>query len=324
MSIIISIAPDPPGGTLTPTSAPVPALGMTGACECNPRPCPVLRYSGNTMKWIAISLCFLFVAGCTMQTAQTLPAQAHPKAQVPLYNVARLPGTYFYDNGMGSSNRLTLHLGNTFGYRSIGCFGEVSRFDGIWRLEGDVMILEPTQDDDDTYPFSRRLIPVPWGERMYLVDENAVPAFAADARGGKVLSAGVHEYDYVQVDPESHEVKPMAGIPVFPERYLVFYEKGAVAMKVIELMPDGTVILDKGRKDGLRPGLVVGKTGEFMGSDVDILELTQTTAIGRPIYYSNSDKEVLLGDEFTTGSGWSRPTGTGWKRFGTVQSSDLK
>jgi hypothetical protein len=29
---------------------------------------------------------------------------------------------------------------------------------------------------------------------------------------------------------------------------------------------------------------VVGKTGKFMGSDVDILELTQTTAIGRPIY----------------------------------------
>ena len=258
-----------------------------------------------------------------MQTAQTLPAQAHPKAQVPLYDVGRLPGSYYHGDGLGSNNHLRLHSGNTFDYRLTGCLGEYGKTSGYWRLEGDVLILEPNDPVEvgAGHEMETRYIPVPWGERMYLVEENSVPAFADDSRDGDLHSLDdIHGFDYIQIDPETFEPQPASGIPVFPERFRIFYEKGAVSMEVIESMPDGTVILDKGSKDGLRPGLVLANKSGWLGGEIDILELTQTTAIGRPIYYSNSDTKVKLGDEFTTGGGWRRPCGTGAKRYATLQT----
>jgi hypothetical protein len=156
---------------------------------------------------------------------------------------------------------------------------------------------------------------------MYLVEENAVPAFADDARKDDLPSLDeIHGIDYVQVDPDTYEPKSKTGIPTLPERFRFFFEKGAVTTRVVEVMPDGTVILDKGRSDGLKPGLVLANVGGESAGEIDIVELTQTTAIGRPIYYNENGTKVRKGHKFTTGSRWTRPAGSGRKRLSTLQS----
>lgn len=264
------------------------------------------------MKTVAFLLTFLAMSGWMTQSVHNATAQVPENTPVQRYDPTRIAGEYYQGDGLGANLYLTINLDYTFKFRWMGCLGEYDKNHGKWKFEGDVLVLEPELPNlrEGSRGTATRFIPVSWGERNYLVEESAVPAFTEDLRDGELSTSRmdeVHGYDYVQLDPETHEPGKTAGVPEVPTRYRVFYESGPIVAKLVEVFPNGTVKLDRGRKDGLWLGLMIisdmpGYTGE-----IQIMELAETTAIGRKIDHPYNERRMRIGDRFTTGSGRKRP-----------------
>ncbi len=271
----------------------------------------------------------LFTAGAALALAQ-MPGSSAPvkrKAEAaargtsakPLFDVKALPGTYYLGDGLGFNLTLKLDSKHRFKFRWTGCLGEYDRNGGSWSLQGDVVVLRPEGPNDrrGLSGMNVRFVPVPWGDRLYLVDEYETPGFAAFVRSespGVFGDDDVHGgSDYVKVD-EAFKLPKKRGKPVFPVRFRDFYEKGAIRAKVAALLRDGTVQLDVGRQGRLRPGLFLTRARSFDGVELEVLSVSPTVAIAKP-WYTSDAKRLAKGDAFSTGGRWHRPSGTGSVRY---------
>jgi hypothetical protein len=158
-----------------------------------------------------------------------------------------------------------------------------------------------------------RFIPVKLGHRHLMIDENQMPGFCAAAREKTPPAEEyVHGDDYVK--RLSSEAAPGKDELVIPQRFGDFYEKGLIVAKVIRINTDGTVMLDKGSTNRLRPGLLMAVTG-WARINLEVVSVSERESVARPFYFWNSDRRVRVGDELTTGKEWQRPRGTGFRRL---------
>jgi hypothetical protein len=226
-----------------------------------------------------------------------------------------LCGEYYLGDGLGVNCSLTLGSDHRFTFRWRGCLGEYDRNEGRWELSGDVVTMQPERPNkrEGFEGMNVRFVPIVSGTRLFLVDENETPGFCAAAGRGDLPSGDrIHGNDYIK---RTVGLLPsLSDKPVIPERFVEFYEKGPVVAKVIWLGPGGRVTLNKGSADRLRVGMLLG-LNRFDGIEVKVTEVQEREATGDVFYYWNSDREVKVGDEFTTGSYWHRPWGTGYPRY---------
>jgi hypothetical protein len=256
---------------------------------------------------------------CLVAVAQPqAPSTQGKVGPSPLFSVEQVVGTYSLARGI----RLTIKADHSFLFTRHNCLQELDRNSGTWGLEGDVLVLQPAKPYEQLAfrGIELRYVPVPWGERVYLVDENGMAGFAAAAGGADLAQLRFSFADYVQVSANTARAKAPHGKPLLPERYLPFHDHGPVNTMVIELRTDGTVVLDKGSKDRLRKGLMLA--GKSRSPDLQVLEVHETSSVARPFYFFKNENPISVGDEFTTGTAQTRPRGTGSRRYSQPPSPD--
>jgi hypothetical protein len=252
------------------------------------------------------------------------PLTSRVEEPLPRRSALRLPfakkelvGRYYLGDGLGVNCSLTLEANRRFKFTWHGCVGEYDRNQGRWEIEGDSLVMKPERPNkrEGFQGMNLRFVPVKWGRRIYLVDENEMPGFCATARHAQSPSRldGIHGNDYVKWNGE--KLPPLKGKPTLPERYLEYYEKGPVAAMVIKIEPDGRVLLNKGSADRLRPGMLLDLVGFSGRIEVKVTSVRPNEATARVSYFWNSARKVKVGDAFTTGEDWHRVSGTGFARF---------
>lgn len=220
-----------------------------------------------------------------------------------LFDESEVPGLYGHRLG---STAWALELASDHGFRfhcTLSELGGSEEGQGTWALEDDTVVLLPNPSQRLQSLCGTRLIPVKWGRRHLLIEERRMPAFCVDARGqappSEVLVSGL---DFVKLLAPGEP--PGGGDPALPERFREFHEHGAIRAQVARVNDDGTVILDRGSADRLRPGmrLALGMTLEL-----DVVAVEEHQATARPFYACSSEHRIDVGDIFTSGEQWSYP-----------------
>jgi len=225
-------------------------------------------------------------------------------------SMADLAGRYYQGNG-GINQSLDLAPDGQFSFRVHECY-PLEKTRGSWRMEGSAVILAPNPliVRRDSW-LSERFQPIRWGQRLYLIEDNRLAAFAATAgKSGRLRTNDVHGSFFVRTG-SGDKLPAVSGAPDLPPQYLEFYEKGPIEAKVVAVNPDRTVVLNHGTNARLRKGLMLAS----WGPDYEVVSVAETSAIARPWYYLGSNRGPAVGDPVTSGSeGWS-PQPAGMKRY---------
>ena len=217
-----------------------------------------------------------------------------------LFDESHLPGSYAHRLAH-SHWSLDLSGDHRFSASWGACLGG-SAHEGAWRLEGDVLILEPDPpcDLDDLHGMATRYIPVWWGNRHLLVTEIQIPALCADARGkAPPQEARVNGLYLVKVLASGAPAG--MGAPVVPKRFRHFYESGPIRAQVVRVNDDGTVTLDKGSDDRLQVGMWL-TIGWFRDDiEAEVISVSEHSAVARAYYSQRSERRIAPGERLTTG-----------------------
>ena len=237
-----------------------------------------------------------------------------------LFPAEEVVGSYYEGDHLGSNRVLKLERDTRFTYSLSGCMGEYERAGGSWALSGDVVTL--TLDRKGAVRLNVRLIPVKWGRRHLLVDENEMPGFAANAHELRNERSDLPERgvpDFTKIVGEGTHGKRF-GDPVLPKRFQVFYRKGPRTASVVRIDRDGTVLLDAGRNVGLTSGIRLIGQG-WTAPEVHLATVGATTSIGRVWYPWGADALLKIGHRLSTGGEWIRPQRTGTQMYVTFEAA---
>ena len=109
----------------------------------------------------------LLAFGVASLAAPTIPQQKTSTSNYPFkLKTADLVGE-FNIGGMGAE-KLSLTADGKYRYESRGCLGSDGFAKGTWHLDGDVIKFSSYDDGP------RRLVPIKWGKRTYLFEENKI------------------------------------------------------------------------------------------------------------------------------------------------------
>ena len=246
-------------------------------------------------------------------TAQKIPLSNNVKLQ---FDPNELYGDYYFGDGLGANYALSITLDHRFTYRESGCSGEYGRNQGSWKLNVDRLELRPEKPSkQDSFEVNVRFVPIKWGERLYLVDENETPGFCAALKHDSNRWEDIHGQDFVKL--AGRKLPSTKGKLVIPARYRTFYEQGAITTKVVRVEKNQTILLDKGSADRITPGMLF-TVNDFGTIEAQVVSCQEHHCTAKPIYVWGSDRQAKVGDQLTTGNYWHRPSGTGERRYSSL------
>lgn len=231
-----------------------------------------------------------------------------------LIDEAELAGKYYFGDGLGVGCTLTLNGNHEFSFTWHGCMGEYDNNKGTWKLDGDVVQIEPTKPNkcEGFQGTNIRFIPARFGGRQYLVDEFEMPGFCAAAGQGD-LPKDIHGEDYVKIT-QGYALVEIDSSTTIPKRFESFLKDGPVVTKIVRFDDDGNAVLDKGTNNRIAVGMRL-VAARFENIELKVTSASEDEAIAQPLYYWNSHTKAAVGDTFTSGQSWFRPRGTGTERF---------
>lgn len=208
-----------------------------------------------------------------------------------------LVGTFTRGGGFGTST-LTLKGDGTFACVNTSdaiehCRPGGSTMEGRYLLERDYLILTPG-------PLMRgfgivgsdAFLPVPWGKRMYLLDELQVPEFCQVVNAGKLgpPSRLVSSYYYVRAETD----EPPSGQPKLPAKWKGWLLPEPVIAKVTRLASDNGIVIDAGEEKGIRVGTQLFAADDTQGAQRTwrIVEVEPDRSLGRPLGATQRAPEV--------------------------------
>jgi hypothetical protein len=199
----------------------------------------------------------VFGAALAMSLCAIPPAISRPNVDTHEKTLAGLAGEYFFSDGFESE---TLRISNrrrfTLAYTN--CTGG-------YRIRGDATLVEGhvVLGTGFAYRFlpARRLIdliPIRWGDRLYLVPKDAGESFCThvNLRGSSGYPGGTF---YIRSGDEKKQVD---GLPSVPEEWETMLLATPLVGRIVEVMKPGRARVNLGYKNGIWNGMVLWATCE--------------------------------------------------------------
>jgi hypothetical protein len=225
-------------------------------------------------------------------------------------------GDYYFGDGLGANVSLSLapHSGVAATWQ--GCLGTYTTNKGavIPQADGSLLLKYEEPNDEKGIGFADHLVPVAWGDRMYMISEKEIPAFVSavnlgyeprqDARGMFLMREG-------------DEGRKAYGMPILPraQRSLIRevpLEVGVISAKPLQdkhvdlLECRYRLELDHGANDGLAVGTRLQATAGSPYGRVILEQVTPTRAVTVLSLFGDEctkpDQRSLTKTRFTSGA----------------------
>ena len=207
-------------------------------------------------------------------------------------SLADWAGEYGYGDGLGVNVRLSLAPNRGFAYRWTGCLGIYGQNYGtVVHREGRLALdfVQPNKPRSFG-DFSRVLVPVPWGNRLYLIGEEQLAEFVNAVNSG--LEPCAEMCGSFLLRDGDQKVKA-TGMPTLPADYssrLLDKPLYAHVTKIIErdltAVDDeyhdrkATVELDAGSNAGIWEGMEFhATTGDFMTDTFTVVRVGESSSV---------------------------------------------
>jgi hypothetical protein len=200
------------------------------------------------------------VAGLWL-VAAAVTLQTEPQVD----GLGAVTGEYYLGDGLGLNWTLSLNAAGAFSFEWDGCMGRYDESEGSATLEDGFVRLVPTKAREQGVgkPLPLRWLPVPWGDRMYLLSEDDVPLFASYVNRGWEPRSGAHGLFLLRRDDWQ---KPAAGPPRLPDRWMPFILTKPVEARVTRVLGRHRAEINAGSQQGVQPGMlltVIGRKREW-------------------------------------------------------------
>jgi hypothetical protein len=197
---------------------------------------------------------------------------------VPAAEVGRVAGAYYQGDGLGVNWSLTVGAAGTFAFTWDGCLGRYDENEGDAVLEGGVLKLRPKKPLD--HGMGKQLpllwVPVRWGDRFYLLEEEDIPLFAKYVNQGWEPRTEAHGLFLLRRDDWK---KKTSGPPVLPEKWSGLLLAQPVSARVVRVLANARAVIDKGSVHGLQVGMLLTALRGNDWVDVSVQSVDQNQAI---------------------------------------------
>jgi hypothetical protein len=154
-----------------------------------------------------------------LATTGLIPLESlyHPDAQHDT-TLAAVIGSYYYGDGLGMNFSLVVKPEGRFSFVWRGCLGVYGTNEGSAKVVNDHLILTPEQPNESRgiKRIPTELIPVRWGERLYLVPNEAGKAFCFEVNKEREPRTNAHGDYYLR---EGDWGRKVTGLPNVPKEW---------------------------------------------------------------------------------------------------------
>ncbi|MHC4696722.1 MAG: hypothetical protein ACYTFA_08275 [Planctomycetota bacterium] len=177
-------------------------------------------------------------------------------------------GTYYYGDGKGANVSLTLAPESGFVFKWRGCMGVYDRnFGDVVGTDRGSLKLALTYENcrKGFQGVAEDLVPIPWGERHYLIPVDDVVGFCNAVNSGSEPRDRLHGFYYLRVGDQE---KPVKDAPELPEQYQAYLFKEPIHAEIVHVgdteiekgvgfwtFHKTVVTLNVGRSDQVLPGI---------------------------------------------------------------------
>lgn len=281
------------------------AIGASLACAASAN--PASPQTGNSQD-VAIQKAFLHAVDAQRAAIDEENARTRPRIA--------WAGDYYSGDGLGANVSLSIapHSGVAATWQ--GCLGTYMANKGavIPKADGSLLLKYEEANDPKGIGFANHVVPVAWGERMYLISEKELPAFASAVNLGDEPRKDAHGTFLMRQGDESRKVY---GMPVLPraQRSLIRETPLEVGVISAKRLPDNhgdhfecryRLQLDHGANDGLAVGMDLRPTGSCPSGRVTLEQVTPTRAVGAISVFGDEctkpDQRPSTSTRFTSGA----------------------
>ena len=233
-------------------------------------------------------------------------------------------GQYYFGDGLGASVSLTLAPENGFTVVWHGCLGLYDQNHGTvnWDKDRNTLKMSFAFEVEKGYigRYASEYKPIRWDERIYLIPANEIVQFCNDINSGSEPRKGVHGQSFLRRGDEKKEAE---GKPVLPEEFMPYLldepiDAAIVSVKDVRETRDRidsrifitTVSINKGKKDGLTPGMKL-----YVMKPKNLVESMELTKVEE----TQSEGEFRIWElpglrTPTPAEGWQLSTRPSWNR----------
>ena len=235
-------------------------------------------------------------------------------------------GNYYEGDGMGENIALAIAPVAGYVFEWHGCMGLYDRNYGSVACENGKLRLSFTFKNERKgfQGIAKEFIPVPWGQRTYLVPADDVIGFCNAVNGGMEPRDDLHgRYLLREVDKK----KDVSGLPVVPDEYRGYLLTKPITAEIIGVGPsttrpsvcewkfkDTTVLLNAGKDKGLRTGMEMNPVKPGFVEPLVIRKVGDTSSEAVMTQIGEEDPEPQKGWSFSTRCWWiekKHPTAKG-------------
>jgi hypothetical protein len=154
-----------------------------------------------------------------LMTGSIAPADNLSHSEAPGNSAfAEVNGSYYYGDGLGTNCSLVVKPKGRFSFVWRGCLGLYGKNEGGAKVVKDHLILTPEQPNESRgfggTPID--LVPVRWGDRLYLVPANSGKAFCDSVNQEQEPRDNIHGRFYLR---RGDWEKKVTGFPTVPKEW---------------------------------------------------------------------------------------------------------
>jgi hypothetical protein len=225
-------------------------------------------------------------------------------------------GDYYSGDGLGANVSVSLAPRSGVAATWQGCLGTYAANKGrvVPQADGSLLLKYEQPNDPSAIGFADHVMPVVWGERMYMVSEKELPAFASAINLGDEPREGAYG-SFLMRDGDEH--RKVYGLPALPSAQRSLIREAPLDVGVVSAsrLHDNRadqfecryrLVLDHGANDRLAVGMDLRATGVYAGNRITLEQTTSTRAVGTLSLYGDEctkpDQQPSTRTRFTTGA----------------------